>query len=108
MENGTPTSSGVDTNFTKIVRKQLKEIADRFMQHLWPLAVYVMKNQAGLHGLPRNDNGFLGPGPININLLQWWCAWSDDYGYGIFHSARLDQTTGEYHLVRRGIDSSGL
>ena len=33
---------------------------------------------------------------------------SEDYGYGIFHSARVDQTTGALSLVRLGVlDSDG-
>ena len=34
---------------------------------------------------------------------------SEDYGYGIFHLTRVDQTTGALSLVRLGVlDSDGL
>ena len=74
------------------------------MHHMWPLMVFAVKNQNGLHGLPQNTNGILGPVPINVNFLEWWCTWSNDYGYGIFHSVYLDQTTNAYRLVHRGIN----
>ena len=65
---------------------------------MWPPAVLIIKNHNGLDGHPIHNNSFIND-LINATLLQWWCTWSDHYGYGIFHSAHRDQTTGKYHLV---------
>lgn len=99
LADGTRTSSDPGTKFMRTVKKELKEAAERFTRYMWPNAVLVVKNRNGLDGYDAHNNGFMND-PINANLLQWWCTWSDHYGYGIFHSAHRDQTTGEYRLVR--------
>lgn len=76
---------------------------------MWPCVIYLIRNQDGLNGLPPHNHGILPSGSYSANLVEWWVMFSEDYGYGIFHSARVDQTTGALSFVHLGVlDSDGL
>lgn len=34
-----------------------------------------------------------------MNLLNWWCKWTDSHGFGIFHQLGQDEVTHSYSVV---------
>jgi len=78
----------------------LFEMQARYFEHTWTQVQYAVQNHNGSDGLPMHNVGILGGAiPINKALLQWWCKYSANHGYGIFHQARQDHLTGSFILV---------
>ena len=89
-----------DVAFMKKVASTLYKTQSRSQQHIWSKAKYGIHNQNGSNGLPSHANGIVGGTiPINDMLMAWWCQYSVNHGYGIFHLAKQDPTTDTCTLV---------
>jgi len=78
---------------------QLREVFSRFNGHLLYQAKFLVVNQNTFGG-PSNSNGIYDADALPSKALSdWWCTFSDDHGFGIFHSVKQDEMTGQYAVV---------
>ena len=78
---------------------QLCEVFSRFKGHLLYQAKFVIMNQ-NTFGRPHNTNGIYHADALpSTDLASWWYMVSNDHGFGIFHSVKLDKVTGQYIMV---------
>ena len=89
-----------DAAFMKKVASTLYKTQSRSQQHIWSKAKYGIHNQNGTNGLPSHANSIVGGTiPINDMLMAWWCQYSVNHRYGIFHLAKQDPTSDTCTLV---------
>ena len=78
-----------------IVVNELIETAHRFTEHMWLQSTFIVLNNNGLCGQDSNDSSlFNAGGTIDHQLVEFWCTWNNEYGYGIFHSWRYSEQDG--------------
>ena len=83
-----------------LVMHQLREVFSRFNRHLLYQAKRVVVNQ-DIFGSPSHPNGIYSINALpSTELANWWCTFSDDYGFGIFHSVKQDEVMREYTMVK--------
>lgn len=88
------------SKFKTILVKELTETSGRISLHLWWRAKHLIHNQTGFDGQDPHDNGiFLANIPVDEDLVKWWCDFSDEHGYGIFHQAQWDPVNLKYVMV---------
>lgn len=93
-----------NSKFKALVMKELCETPARVSLYLWNRAKYLIQNQTGFNGQFPHNNGIISNNsPVDANLVDWWCTWSDDYGYGIFHQGQWDPVLSKYTLVSLNI-----
>lgn len=86
-----------DPVFYKYLVKELQEVVNRHIEHIWPRVFYLVKNPVqdnqgqifDLLSLHRE---------INMNELEMWTSYSDEDGYGIFHATTFIPATQTYRL----------
>lgn len=75
----------------EMIIAKLRETSHHVKEHLWSQSMYAIQNHSGFDGLPFNNAGLFNPGaPINVALVEWWCMYDENHGYGIFHSWRWE------------------
>lgn len=80
-----------DATFREAIMENLMDTQERLSKHFWIQATYGIRNQDGTNGLAVHNDGIIGAGiPFNEDLIAWWCRFSVNHGYGIFHDARQD------------------
>ncbi|KIM58634.1 hypothetical protein SCLCIDRAFT_127863 [Scleroderma citrinum Foug A] len=82
--------------------KHLSNTADQFSEHLWNRATYLIRNHSATQSSvwqAHDDGILLAKTPILMNLLNWWCKWTDSHGFGIFHQPGQDKVMHSYSVA---------
>ena len=88
-----------DSRFMSLLTNELCNIK-LFSEHLQHRSIYLIRNcNSSDVPLEPHSDGILPTMPILINLLQWWCMWTESHGYGVFHQPAQDPSTLTYSVV---------
>jgi len=85
-----------------LITKHLSNTTDRFLEHLWNRATYLIRNRSISQSSvwQSHEDGILpADTPILMNLLDWWCKWTNGHRFGIFHEPGQDKATCSYYVV---------